>query len=59
MQLDSKSILRAPLTAAAEDKFCDIFLENKTLTLHVNHLPADDSHEILCLNWFHKESIKF
>ena len=43
---------KAPITTAADDKFCDIFTnfrQKKGMILHVNCLPADDSHEISCL----------
>ena len=43
---------RAPLTSAADDKFCDIspnFCQKSDMILHENGLPADDSHEISCL----------
>ena len=42
-------ILKAPITTAADDKFCDIFpnfQKNKGVIFHENRLPADDSHEI-------------
>ena len=45
-------ILKAPITTAADDKFCDIFpnfRQNQGMILHENRLPADDSHEISCL----------
>ena len=44
--------LKAPLTTAADVKFCDIFPNFRQIygmILHENRLPADDSHEISCL----------
>ena len=44
--------LKATITTAADDKFCNIFpnLRQKYgMILHENRLPADDSHEISCL----------
>ena len=44
--------LKAPITTAADDKFCDIFpnfRQKKGMIFHENRLPADDSHEISCL----------
>ena len=44
--------LKAPITTAADDKFCDIFPDLRYIygmILHENRLPADDSHEISCL----------
>ena len=47
---DGKTLtLKAPITTAADDKFCDIFpnFRNKLdMIFHENRLPADDSHEI-------------
>ena len=44
--------LEASITTAADDKFCEIFpnYKKKGMVFHENHLPADDSHEISCLN---------
>ena len=53
--------LKAPITTAADDKFCDIFsyFRKKGIIFHENRLPADDSHEISCLNFlFLKKSNK-
>ena len=43
--------LKAPITTAADDKFCDIFsnFRKKGMMFHGNRLPADDSHEISSL----------
>ena len=44
--------LKAPITTAADDKFCDIFpnfRQKLGMILHESCLPADDSHEISCL----------
>ena len=41
--------LKAPITTAADDKFCDIFpifRQKLGMIFHKNRLPADDSHEI-------------
>ena len=42
--------LKAPITPAADDKFCDIFpnfrKKKEVMIFHENRLPADDSHEI-------------
>ena len=41
--------LKAPITTAADDKFCNIFLnfrKNKAMIFYKNRLPADDSHEM-------------
>ena len=40
--------LKAPITTAADDKFCKIFtyFQKKGMTFHENCLPADNSHEI-------------
>ena len=41
--------LKAPITTAADDKFCVIFSNFRKkygMILHENRLPADDSHEI-------------
>ena len=50
---DSLTLI-APITTAADDKFCDIFanfqrianFRKKGMMFHENRLPADDSHEI-------------
>ena len=44
--------LKAPITTAADDKFCDIFFNFRKklgMIFHENRLPADDSQEISCL----------
>ena len=43
--------LKAPITTAADDKFCEIFpkFKKKGMIFHENRLSADDSHEISCL----------
>ena len=44
--------LKAPITTAADDKFCDIFPNFRRkygMILHENRLPTDDSHKISCL----------
>ena len=44
--------LKAPITSAADGKFCDTFpnfRQKKGMILYKNRLPADDSHEITCL----------
>ena len=49
--------LKAPITAEADDKFCNIFpnFQKKSgMIFHENRLPADDSHEISCLVIFEK-----
>ena len=41
--------LKAPITTAADDNFCDIFLivrKKEGMVFRENRLPADDSHEI-------------
>ena len=48
--------LKAPITTAADDTFCDIFpnFRKKCMTFHENCLSADDSHEIvflICYFW--------
>ena len=46
------STLIAPITTAADDKFCEIFPnfgKKGGMIFHENHLLADDSHEISCL----------
>ena len=42
--------LKAPITTAADDKFCEIFpnFQKKGMIFHENCLPADNSHEISC-----------
>ena len=42
-------ILKALITMAADDKFCDIFLNFRQKKSLILHEPADDSHEIPCL----------
>ena len=47
--------LKAPITTAADDNFCDIFpsfRQKQGMKFHENHLPADDSHEMSCLICF-------
>ena len=48
---DKELTLKAPITTAADDKFCDIFpyLKKEGMIFHENRLPADDFHEIACL----------
>ena len=48
---DYQLTLKVPTTAAAEDKFCNVFLKfrKKGMIFYENCLPADDSHEISCL----------
>ena len=44
--------LKAPITTAADDKFCEIFpnFQKKFgMIFHENRLLADDYHEISCL----------
>ena len=42
--------LKAPITTAADDTFCDIILNlKKGMIFHENCLQADNSHEIACL----------
>ena len=44
--------LKAPIIAAADNTFCDIFSnfrKNKGMIFHENCLPADNSHVISCL----------
>ena len=41
--------LKAPITTAVDDKFCDVFFnfrKKQDMIFHENRLPADDSHEI-------------
>ena len=50
--LDQILTLKAPMTTAADDKFCKIFpnfREKKGMIFHENRLPADDSYEVSCL----------
>ena len=47
---------------AADDKFCGIFpnfWRKKGIIFDENRLPADDSHEILCLICYFLKSSKF
>ena len=47
--------LKVPITTAADDKFSDIFLnfqKKEGMIFHENRLPADDSHQILCLIYY-------
>ena len=49
--------LKAPITTAADDILCDIFLNFQMklgMIFHKNHLPADDSHEYHALFIFEK-----
>ena len=52
--------LKAPITTAEDDKFCDIFhnfRQKIRYDITWNRLPADDSHEISCLiGYFWKSS---
>ena len=53
--------LKAPITPAADNKFCDKypnFLKKTGMIFHENCLPADGSREISCLLIFEK-SAKF
>ena len=53
--------LKAPITTAADDKFCNIFpnfRKKYSMTSHENRLPADDSHEISCFICYFWKSIK-
>ena len=46
--------LKIPITTEANSKLWDIFLifeKKSALKFHVNHLLADDSHEISSLIW--------
>ena len=51
-----KLTLKAPITTAADNKFCDIFphfRQKYGMIFHEIRLPAEDSHEITCLvNYF-------
>ena len=40
-----QSLLKAPITTAEGDKFCDIFF-NFSMIFHEDRLPGEDSHEI-------------
>ena len=54
--------LKAPITTAADDKFCNIFLNFRKkirLIFHENRLPADDSHEISYLFVIFEKAAKF
>ena len=53
--------LKAPITTAADEKFCDIFsnFKKKGMIFHENCLPADDSHEISCLICYFEKAAKF
>ena len=47
--------LKAPITTAADDKYCEIspnYRKKYGMIFHENCLPADDSHEISCLICF-------
>ena len=52
-----KLTLKAPVTTAADDKFCDIFSISKKksgMVFQENRLSDDDSHEIsylICYIW--------
>ena len=49
---DRDVTLKAPITTAADDKFCDIFpsfRQKLGMIFHENCLPADNSHELSCL----------
>ena len=52
--------LKAPITTAAEDKFCATFPNSQKwgMILHENRLPADDYHEISCLICYFLKSSK-
>ena len=53
----SALILKAPIMTAADDKFCDIFLNFRKIEgmiFHENRLPAEDSHEICHLLFLKK-----
>ena len=53
--------LKAPITTAADDKFCDIFpcfRKKSGMIFHENRLPADDSHEISCLICYFQKGSK-
>ena len=43
--------LKVSIMTAADDKISDIFpnFQQKSMILHENRLPADDSHAISCL----------
>ena len=56
--------LKAPITTAADDKFCNIFpsfRQKLGMIFHENCLPADDSHEIsylICYFWKKQHNFK-
>ena len=53
--------LKAPITTAADDKFCNIFSsfrQKEGMIFHENRLPADDFHEISCLIYYFWKSSK-
>ena len=53
--------LKAPITTAADDKFCDIFPNFRKVryNIHENRLLADDSHEISCLICYFEKAAVF
>ena len=63
MELVSRWLtLKAPITTAADDKFCKIFpnFQNKKGMIFLeNRLPADDSHEISCHIFIFERAAKF
>ena len=54
--------LKAPITTAADDKFCVIFpnfRKKKGMICHENRLSADNSHEISCLICYFEKAAQF
>ena len=59
--------LKAPITTAADNKFFDIFPNDRKKTkqkkqgmmFHENRLPADDPHEISCLIFYFEKAARF
>ena len=52
LNIEINLTLKAPITPAADNKFCDIFpnFQKKLgMLFHENRLLADDSHPISCL----------
>ena len=52
---------KAPITTAADDKYCDFFpnfRKKKGMIFHKNTQPADDSHKVSCLICYFWKSSK-
>ena len=51
-KLDYTLTLKAPITTAADDKFCDIFpsfQQKEGMIFHENRLLLEDFHKLSCL----------